>query len=120
MAPLNSQLTELDKWLEKIISFQQENTALKLRLSELVDGSIYTDFLQKAESLNNELLANDESLQLITDSARNLEELLHQSPENNNASIIQKKTDLKKDIDAFTKRFSQLKRRFLTDLFSVS
>ncbi|MCO6496191.1 MAG: hypothetical protein J5I50_00875 [Chitinophagaceae bacterium] len=121
MAPLNSHLKELNGWIEQLVSFQQENTALKLRLSELVDGSIFAEFLQKAELLNNELLANDESLRLLNDSAKHLEKIMlngktHQHPE----LLIQKQTQLKKDIDTYSKRFEKLKKRFKSELFSIS
>lgn len=120
MVSVNTHGLEIKRWLEELTFLKQENTALKLRLSELVDNSIHKEFLLKAESLNNELLTNDESIRLLTDSATYLQNKFSAFSEDQSASLLEKKVQLGKDIKTFKKRFKKLNHHFFTQLTRVN
>lgn len=100
--------TEINQWIRQLENLRHKNAAYKIALSEMVDKSVFSDFLSKAELLHNELIANDESIFLLTDSANHL---LSNSGRGNNISddaFSTKKKQLAHDIRILSQRFDQL------------
>jgi len=110
---------ELEDWQKMLVHFRQENSMLKIRLSELVDKSVLADFLKKAEYFHNELLANDESIRLIMDSVKyqyhNIKNGRNSIPE----KVQEQRVKLKQTITMFNKRFTALNDQFNAEMLSV-
>lgn len=101
-------------WRGKLERFKQKNVLLKYRLSEMVDSSEGSQFLQMAEYFQNELLLIDDNLRNLFFKLEELSSFPLQSENgkelpNNIAAGYNK---LKKDIFHFEKRFEDLSKEF--------
>lgn len=105
-------LQQLNAWEEALHDLEQENAMLKIKLSELVDNSVMADFLHKAELLNNELIANDESVTVLLSTVNHLQENIEIPEKQNTKSSDIKLSSLAADIEKFRNRFSSMKHRF--------
>lgn len=112
-------LQQLNKWQEILADLQQENSMLKIRLSELVDNSVMTDFLLKAEVLNNELIINDETIEVLLGSVGHLQERMEPARNQKPGISSTKLSSLASDIEKFRKRFNSLKSRFQKDSITM-
>ena len=73
----NNQLTqEHEAWKRSLEFYKQENALLKFRLSEMVDESEGSHFLQTAEYFQNEFLLKDAGLQRLSQSLQSMQEAL--------------------------------------------
>ncbi len=108
-------LQQLNKWQDILAGLRQENSMLKIKLSELVDNSVMTDFLLKAEALNNELIINDETIEVLSGSVGHLQGNLHVPGNIESKNSGTKLSSLASDIEKFRKRFNSLKSRFQKD-----
>lgn len=101
---------QINDWLHLLNNIRHENAMFKIALSNLVDNSVMSDFLLKAEGIHNELIANDLSISLLTDSVLNLRSRLDKKEP---ASLISnQKIQIADDIRNLTNRFSQVKLWF--------
>lgn len=110
-------ISELENWQNQLTNLRQENAMLKFQLSELVDKSVLSDFLKKAEFFHNEFLANDESIRLILDTVK------HQYSKIRNRKIsleeaLEKRSQLTQTIEKFEGRFVSLNQQFNNDMLS--
>ena len=106
----------MSQLIKQLINIRQENAAFKFRLSVLVDKSVMSDFLNKAEKFHNELIANDESIVLLIDSANHIKKQLSKNDPTIQSRYLEKKEQLARDLSAFQGRFALLKTRFENEL----
>ncbi len=108
----NSQIKhELMSWLRLIEFFRQENALLKYRLSELVDYSDNSGFLQIAEYFQNEFLLKDEALKRLIINLQNYSELI-ENHEALSPGFLTTHNNLRKEILHFGKKYSDLSTNF--------
>lgn len=108
--------TIIRQWLSKLDNLRHKNAACKIALSEIVDKSVFSDFLLKAENIHNELMANDESIVLLMDSAN---ELLAIPQLNNGKSVAWRKRKiyrLDEDIKTLAARLDKLQLLLNADI----
>lgn len=101
-------------WKEKLELFKQENVLLKYRLSEMVDDSEGSQFLQMAEYFQNELLIMDDKLRNLFFKLDELSNLF-QHPKNGKelpGNMTAGYNKLNKDISHFENRFMELSKEF--------
>lgn len=110
-------LQQLKSWQESLINLQHENAMLKIKLSELVDNSVMSDFLQKAESLHAELISNDESLTVLLDSVNHLSAAISSEKKMDLPKAKVKVSQISSDIHKYRKRFTMLSGRFQKEFF---
>lgn len=103
--------SQINQLIKQLISIRQENAMFKIRLSELVDKSVMTDFLSRAEKFNNELIANDESIALLFDSATHIQKKLRSSEPALQQLYLEKNAQLTKDLAALQSRLAVLRNR---------
>ena len=101
-------------WKIKLEQAKQENVLLKYRLSEMVDNSESSQFLQTAEFFQNELLIMDDKLRNLF---LKLEEFsrFSQQPKNGKelpGNLMADYNKLKKDISLFERKFLDLSKEF--------
>jgi len=108
----NQYSDQINNWLKQLSDIRQENALIKFRLSELVDKSIMSEFLHKAEVLQSELLENDETIALLYDSAIHIESKLNNNNHRVYTHYLAKKKQLEEDLKIFAGRFLLLKKRF--------
>lgn len=101
-------------WKIKLEQAKQENVLLKYRLSEMVDNSESSQFLQMAEFFQNELLIMDDKLRNLF---LKLEEFsrFSQQPKNGKelpGNLMADYNKLKKDISLFERKFLDLSKEF--------
>jgi hypothetical protein len=101
-------------WRGKLERFKQKNVLLKYRLSEMVDSSEGSQFLQMAEYFQNELLLIDDKLRNLFFKLEELSSFPLQSKNGNELpnNIAVGYNKLKKDIFHFEKRFEDLSKEF--------
>ncbi len=109
-------LKQLKEWQNSLMALRQENTLLKIKLSELVDNSVMTDFLSKAEVLNNELLSNDTTINLLMEVADHISNQAENITHFNAPELAQRHRELGIDIEKFKERFRNLSDRFQREL----
>ncbi len=78
----------------------------------MVDKSVLSDFLSKAEAIHNELIANDESIGLLTDTANQLLSKLDDQMNFTHKFYTDKRNQLSIDIQSLLNRFEHLKQTF--------
>lgn len=101
-------------WKEKLERFKQENVLLKYRLSEMVDSSEGSQFLQMAEYFQNELLIMDDKLRNLFFKLDEFSDF-SQHPKNGKElsdNMTAGYSKLKKDIAHFEKEFLGLSKKF--------
>ncbi len=105
---------ESDLWKVKLERFKQENVLLKYRLSEMVDSSESSQFLQVAEYFQNELLLMDDKLKNLFFQLGKVSGSSKQPM--NGKGLPVNRTDgykkLKKDISHFEKKFEDISQEF--------
>lgn len=103
---------QIKKWLKQLDELRHKNAVFKIMLSEMVDKSVLSDFLLKAETMHNELIANDESIELLTDSANYLMSKLNGESNDAGKYLTDKRIQLSYDIQSLLNRFEQLEQTF--------
>lgn len=98
-------------WLRLIEFFRQENALLKYRLSEMVDNSEESQFLQTAEHFQNELLLNDELLKKLIKELQDYSDIIQNKPALS-TRFINTHNKLRNEILRFEENFSILTRDF--------
>ncbi|HEU5054027.1 MAG TPA: hypothetical protein VFT78_12995 [Hanamia sp.] len=98
-------------WLRMIEFFRQENALLKYRLSELVDSSEDSLFLQTAEYFQNEFLIKDEALKILIRQLQEYSDLI-QSKVKISPQLIDTHNKIRNDILMFGKDYASLSKEF--------
>lgn len=98
-------------WLRLIEFFRQENALLKYRLSEMVDNTEDSQFLQTAEYFQNELLLKDESLKKLIKELQDYSDVIQNKPALS-PQLINNHNRLRNDILQFEEKFSHLTKDF--------
>lgn len=96
------------QFIRQLDDLRHKNAACKIALSEMVDKSVRSDFLSRAEMIHNELIANDESIFLLTDSANALLSKLHPGNKADDKRFAERKRQLAYDIQILSQRFDQM------------
>ena len=109
---INNQIKhEHMSWLRLIEFFRQENALLKYRLSEMVDNSEDSLFLQTAEYFQNELLLKDEALKKLIKELQDYSDIIQNkiaiSPQ-----LINNHNKLRNDILEFEEKYATLSKEF--------
>lgn len=109
---INNQIKhEHMSWLRLIEFFRQENALLKYRLSEMVDNSEDSLFLQTAEYFQNELLLKDEALKKLIKELQEYSDIIQNkiavSPQ-----LINNHNKLRSDILEFEEKYATLSKEF--------
>lgn len=108
--------SQLRNWQDMLLHLRQENALLKMKLSELVDNSVMSDYLSRAEVLNNELILNDNTITLLLTMT---DRLYNEADKENRVYDTEMETrqkNLGKDIDKFSKRLRKLSYNLQEDL----
>jgi|SRR5690242_3329871 hypothetical protein len=109
---INNQIKhEHMSWLRMIEFFRQENALLKYRLSELVDSSEDSLFLQTAEYFQNEFLIKDEALKILIRQLQEYSDLI-QSKVKISPQLIDTHNKIRNDILMFGKDYASLSKEF--------
>lgn len=98
-------------WLRLIEFFRQENALLKYRLSEMVDNSEDTGFLQMAEYFQNELLLKDEALKKLIKELQDYSDII-QNKLDLSPQLINTHNKLRCDILQFEETYTTLSKDF--------
>ncbi|MBN9351408.1 MAG: hypothetical protein J0H55_12070 [Chitinophagaceae bacterium] len=108
-------IQQLKNWQTLLTALRHENSLLKIKLSELVDNSVMSDFLDKAETLNNELISNDQTITLLLSLSDQLQSQIPNCPTHDKVLELRQK-ELESDIRKFAERFRSLSTYFQKDL----
>jgi hypothetical protein len=109
---INNQIKhEHMSWLRLIEFFRQENALLKYRLSELVDSSEDSHFLQTAEYFQNEFLLKDEALKMLIKQLQEYSDLI-QNKIKVSPQLILTHNKIRNDILLFGKNYASLSKEF--------
>ncbi len=103
---------QINDWLNLLNNIKQENTMYKIVLSNLVDNSVMSEFLLKAEGIHNDLITNDLSISLLTDSILNLRSRLENKDPKTLSLISNQKVQIEDDIKNLKNRFNLVRNWF--------
>jgi len=98
-------------WLRLIEFFRQENALLKYRLSEMVDNSDNSEFLQTAEYFQNEFLLKDEALKRLIKELQDYSDIIQNRPALS-PQLINTHNNLRNDILQFEEKYTLLSKEF--------
>lgn len=98
-------------WLRLIEFFRQENALLKYRLSEMVDDSEDSQFLQTAEYFQNEFLLKDEALKKLIKELQDYSDIIQNKPVLSK-QLIEAHNNLRNDILHFEEKYTLLSKEF--------
>lgn len=112
MPAVTTHSSQINQWLKELSDIRQENAMFKFTLSEMVDKSVMADFLARAEKMHNELIANDDSLELLIDTATHIQDRLNNGSSTMRVDYLAKKDDLQRNLTTFRARFEMLKKQF--------
>ena len=98
-------------WLRLIEFFRQENALLKYRLSEMVDNSEDSQFLQTAEYFQNEFLLKDEALKKLIKELQDYSDIIQNKPDLSK-QLINAHNNLRNDILQFEEKYTLLSKEF--------
>ena len=114
---------ENQTWERSLEFFEQENSFLKNRLSEVVDHKTDKDFLALAEQFQNQFILKDEFMDEIRHDIREQEQIikdhfvLHKLELEN--KIVKKQVRLRNEMECLEKDFTHMKNEFNKYLASV-
>lgn len=115
-------LHESHTWERLLDFFTQENSYLKMRLSEVVDSTIDKDFLALAEQFQNKFILKDEWIDELEHDIHEQQDRLENSKVNKiNAEEKINKTQqkLRNEVEYIEKEFAALKSEFNVYLASI-
>ena len=98
-------------WLRLIEFFRQENALLKYRLSEMVDNSEDSQFLQTAEYFQNEFLLKDEALKKLIKELQDYSDIIQNKPDLSK-QLINAHNNLRNDILQFEEKYTLPSKEF--------
>lgn len=110
-------------WERSLEFFKQENTFLKVRLSEVLDHKTNKDFLALAEQFQNQFILKDEYIDELRHDVREQEQMLKEhfillKPELEN-KLVKKQVRLRNEMEYLEKDFTHLRNEFNKYLASV-
>jgi len=105
---------ENDCWRRVLAFLQAENNYLKVRLAHLVNGEISKKFLAQAESLQSELIQNDELIALTRSALSEFDNYLNRYSENNRGieDVSKRHEKLRQQMDHLEYNFSKNRAKF--------
>ncbi len=110
-------------WLRSIDFFRQENSFLKNRLAEVVDGTTDRDFLAQAEHFQNQFIIKDEFLDELRHDVQEQErDLTHRFRHQNfspDSAMRDRQQQLRGQIHYLEKEFNSLRYEFNNYLSST-
>ena len=110
-------------WLRSIDFFRQENSFLKNRLAEVVDGTTDRDFLAQAEHFQNQFIIKDEFLDELRHDVQEQErDLTHRFRHQNfspDSAMRDRQQQLRGQMHYLEKEFNSLRYEFNNYLSST-
>ena len=115
---------ENQTWVRSLDFFRQENSYLKTRLSEMVDGLTDKNFLALAEHFQNQFIVKDEFMAELLHDIHAQQELLkaeyQKQVPGTDIRLIKKHEKLSNEMEYLEKDFARLRGEFNKYLTSVS
>ena len=115
-------LEECTAWERLLDFFKQENSYLKIRLSEVLDNKTDKDFLALAELFQNQFILKDEFIDEMLHDVREQEKNLHILAEKKatiEERLIKKQQKIRNEMEFLEKDFNRMKNEFNKYLLSV-
>jgi hypothetical protein len=111
---------ESDEWKRTLAFLSQENSFLKLRLAEILNGKESSaDFLEAAELYQSRFIQKDEIIKLMLHDVSKLDDLLTREIYENGMlikEVVYKQNHLRKQVKFLETEFNTLKLQFNTYL----
>lgn len=103
-------------WLRSIDFFKQENSFLKNRLAEVVDGTTDKSFLAQAEHFQNQFIIKDEFLDElrhdVNEQERDLSAKFHHQSFSTDPDMRERQQQLRGQMQYLEKEFTNLRYEF--------
>ena len=109
-------------WERLLDFFKQENSHLKIRLSEVLDNKTDKDFLALAEHFQNQFILKDEFVDEMSHDVREQEKTLvvvAEKKANIEERLIKKQQKIRNEMEFLEKDFNRMKNEFNKYLVSV-
>ena len=109
-------------WERLLDFFKQENSHLKIRLSEVLDNKTDKDFLALAEHFQNQFILKDEFVDEMSHDVREQERTLvvvAEKKANIEERLIKKQQKIRNEMEFLEKDFNRMKNEFNKYLVSV-
>ena len=109
-------------WERLLDFFKQENSHLKIRLSEVLDNKTDKDFLALAEHFQNQFILKDEFVDEMSHDVREQEKTLVIVAEKKaiiEERLIKKQQKIRNEMEFLEKDFNRMKNEFNKYLVSV-
>ena len=109
-------------WERLLDFFKQENSHLKIRLSEVLDDKTDKDFLALAEHFQNQFILKDEFVDEMSHDVREQEKTLVVVAEKKaiiEERLIKKQQKIRNEMEFLEKDFNRMKNEFNKYLVSV-
>ena len=107
---------ESDAWKRTLAFLLQENSFLKFRLADILNGKeTSTDFLEAAELYQSRFILKDETIKLLLHEVSKLDDLLkRETYEDGTLSkeVVSRQNHLRKQVRFLETEFNQLKLQF--------
>ena len=107
---------ESDEWKRTLNFLSQENSFLKLRLADLLNGKESSaDFLETAELFQSRFIQKDEIIQLLLHDVSKLDNLISQAIREDGLlikEIVQTQSHLRRQMRFVETEFNKLKTQF--------
>lgn len=119
---INQFIHESDTWKRCLQFVQEENNRLKNRLSEVLKSETNDDFLERAEYFQNEFLSEDNTVNVLRFSIKELDNLVNREVYEDGAilkELVRKQKRLNRDMEKVENHFSHLKSEFNNFLSDV-
>ena len=100
---------EIDSWKRVLAFLQSENNYLKFRLAHLVSLEASQRFLDRAETLQNELIQKDELIALNRSGLSDFDKWVNQNAEmeNGNGEILKRRENIRQQITQLEQKCSR-------------
>ena len=115
-------LQECMAWERLLDFFKQENSHLKIRLSEVLDNKTDKDFLALAEHFQNQFILKDEFVDEMSHDVREQEHnllILADKKATIEERLIKKQQKIRNEMEFLEKDFNRIKNEFNKYLVSV-
>ena len=115
-------LQECMAWERLLDFFKQENSHLKIRLSEVLDNKTDKDFLALAEHFQNQFILKDEFVDEMSHDVREQEQnllILADKKATIEERLIKKQQKIRNEMEFLEKDFNRMKNEFNKYLVSV-
>ena len=109
-------------WERLLDFFKQENSHLKIRLSEVLDNKTDKDFLALAEHFQNQFILKDEFVDEMSHDVREQEQNLVTLADKKatiEENLIKKQQKIRNEMEFLEKDFNRMKNEFNKYLVSV-